>query len=133
MHYVDYALKPETPPQDWSSFLQHSFICHRCEKMFLPTSDELYFFPDEDALYHQHQDKIFYRAFTIQKNGDIEIGAFDSVEENVIQHYAFSLDGKGGVNFVGDVTALKASSKKFFDSMRQQKRTVRPAEFRIDF
>ncbi|MDF0665991.1 MAG: hypothetical protein P0119_07930 [Nitrospira sp.] len=133
MRYVDYALNLQSPPQDWGDFLQHSFICHRCEKTFSSVSDELYFFPDEDALYHRHQDNTFYRAFTIQKDGEIQIGAFDSVEENVIQQYAFSLDGKGGTVPAGDVNSLKASSKKFFDSMKQQKRKIRPAELRIDF
>ena len=133
MKSVDYHLKPASAGSAWEELLRHSYICHRCQKIFKAVSDELYFFPDDDATYHRHPDSAFYRAFTIRPDGGIEIGAFDSVEENVIQAYAFTLDGKGGQHTVGGTADLHASSKAFFEAMKRQNRRVAPADFRMEF
>lgn len=132
MKSVDYRLQPAAAGSAWNELVRHSYICHRCQKIFKSTSDELYFFPDDDATYHRHADSVYYRAFTILPNGSIQIGAFDSVEENVIQGYAFTLDGRGGRDPGGGIDDLRASSKEFFEAMKRQNRKVAPAEFRID-
>lgn len=130
MKCVDHGLKPVPGGSDLESLVRISHICHRCRKIFKGTSDELYFFPDDDATYHRHPDDVFFRSFVIRPDGSIEIGAFDSVEDDVIQMYAFTLDGRGGsVPFKPE--QLRASSKAFFDAMKQQSRQVSPAGFEI--
>ena len=130
MKCVNYELKAVPGSSDVDSLIGESHICHRCQKIFKGTSDELYFFPDDDATYHRHPDGVFFRSFMIRPDGSIMIGAFDSVQEDVIQGYAFTLDGGGSVPYGGD-DQLRASSKTFFDAMKQQKRRVSPAEFHI--
>jgi hypothetical protein len=133
MKCVDYGLKAVAGGSGFESLIKISHICHRCQKIFKGTSDELYFFPDDDATYHRHPDDVFFRAFVIRPDGSIQIGAFDSVEEDVIQRYAFTLDGRGGSVPYGGEPQLRASSRAFFDAMKQQKRPVSPAEFDIGF
>ena len=132
MRIVNYRLEAVSAGSALEPLQSHSYICHRCEKFFKAASDDLYFFPDEDAVYHRHPDAIFYRAFTIRPDGVIEIGAFDSVEEDVIQRYALALDGRGDCDVVG-FNELKPRSKAFFDSMKRQNRRVVPAQIQMRF
>lgn len=129
MHCVDYSLRATPPVAGWDELLRHSFICHACEKIFKSVSKELYFFPDDDAVYHRHEDNCFYRAFTILENGVIQIGAYDSADENVIQNPAMTLNGGESHGAIGP--AEKKRSREFFESMRRQMRRVEPAQ--VDF
>lgn len=131
MKCVDYGLKTVPGGSGFEWLVGISHICHRCQKIFKGTSDDLYFFPDDDATYHRHADGVFFRAFVIRPDGSIQIGAFDSVEEDVIQAFAFTLDGRGGSVPYGGDGELRASSKAFFDAMRKQKRRVSAAELKI--
>jgi hypothetical protein len=126
MHCVNDNLQTVNPPQGWDEMLRHSFICHHCENIFKSQSDELYYLSEQDAVHHRH-DKEFYRAFEILENGVIRIGAFDSVEENVIQAYKKVVSDQGHLNAEIADEDMKDSSKKFFDSMKRQKRKLENA------
>jgi hypothetical protein len=118
----DLSSTHETPAQ---ALAGRTFICHRCERVFRFAADELVYALDIDATYHEHDDA-FFRAFVILEDGTIQLGAFDSDEENVIQLYR--LDRPGG----GDPgESLEDCAHRFFDSMRAQNRRLEPAEVRI--
>ena len=125
MKSVDLMLQPVPAGPELQELANRTFICHDCEGMFKYISDELYYFPEQDATYHKHKDGRFCRAFVILEDGTIQIGGFDSVEENVIQQPVMTLDGRGGVEF-GD-----GEAERFFQSMQRQKRKVAPASFEI--
>jgi hypothetical protein len=131
MQCVDHKLHPVSAKAEYLS--RFSFICHSCEKTFAARSDELYYFPDEDFVYHRHSLE-FYRAIMIMPNGALQISEFDSVEENVLQRYKLVL---GPANTVGPAgagsSALKKSSGKFFESMKRQQRNIEKEKIQIHF
>jgi hypothetical protein len=131
MHSVDDRLRPEEASGALNDLSRHSFICHRCEKTFAARSDELYYFPDRDMVYHRHGSD-FYRALMIKEDGTIMIGAFDSEEENVLQLYKLVLDGEQAVGASSERPELLIdSSRKFFESMRAQRRRLVSADFSV--
>src|SRR5688572_14914223 len=91
MQRVDYDLRPTMLVAGWDDFLHRSFICYACEKTFKSVSNNFFLFPEDDATYHRHADGRYYRASVILDNGLIQSGAFDSVEENVIQASAITV------------------------------------------
>ena len=111
MKCVDYGLRTVPGGSGFEWLVSISHICHRCQKIFKGTSDDLYFFPHEDATNHRHADGVFFRAFVIRPDGSIQIGAFDSVEEDVIQGYAFTLDGRGGFDPFGGEGSCAPAAK----------------------
>jgi hypothetical protein len=127
MQCVDQNLKPVTPPRGLDQLKSSTFICHQCERLFKYVSDELYFFADFDATYHRHKDNQFCRAFVVLTDGTVQIGAYDSVEENVIQQALFKLDAKGNLEFAN------AAAQRFFEAMKRQKRKVNAARIEIRF
>jgi len=124
MNCVDLKFRPVPHPGDWDSFQDKSFICHRCEKIYKANSAELYYFPDIDFFFHQHKDGVYYRAFWIGDRGSVHIASTDSKDENVIQMYGIILNGAGDYKLAGGIDDLYASSRKFFQSMRQQNREI---------
>lgn len=129
MYYVNNNLQRMRQPGGLEQMLRHSFICHHCKYFFKSHSKELFFFIEEDAVYHQHEN-VFYRAFEILDDGVIRIGAFDSVEENVIQGHRIEIDSSGGLTY-GRGEGMRSSSKNFFEAMKQQNRDLQNAK--IDF
>lgn len=123
--HSDLSQAPET--RDFEALRGTAFICHRCERVFRSAADELVYVVDNDATYHEHRDG-FFRAFVILDNGTIQLGAFDSVDEDVIQQYRIDRPGSPDPG-----ESLEDCSRRFFDSMRAQNRRMEPAEFRLDF
>jgi hypothetical protein len=119
-------LSPAQETSDVGALSEMTFICHRCERVFRSAANELVYAVDIDATYHEHDDALF-RAFVMLQDGTVQIGAFGSAEEDVIQRYR--LDRPGGSDH-GE--SLRECSRRFFDSMRAQNRRVEPAELRID-
>ncbi len=133
MRCVDYNLRPAPTPGGWHDYSQRNFVCHKCEKLLKGVSDQLYFFPDMDFLFHQHGDNTYWRALDILENGDIRISQIDSEEENVLQRYAITLDNTGGFRMVGTSQDLRTQSKRFFESMRRQNRSIVPDDPNLRF
>jgi hypothetical protein len=133
MHCVDSRLQPAGTSANWDEFAKRSFVCHACEKIFKGSSDHLYFVRDMDFLFHKHDDGTYHRALEIMDNGSVRIGAIDSEKENVLQRYAFRLDGQGRVSMIGSTEDLRAQSRRFFESMRRQKRAVVQGEISTRF
>jgi hypothetical protein len=133
MQCVDHKLQPVSADAEMQHLSRFSFICHSCEKTFAARSNELYYFPDEDFVYHRHAAE-FFRAITIMPNGALRIGTCDSVEENVLQRYKLVL---GPANTVGPAgagrSALEEISGKFFESMKRQRRNIEVAKIQIRF
>ena len=127
MRAIDSDLRPSQAPSALNELRGATFICHRCERIFKATVDELVYAVDSDMTYHEHDDALF-RAFVILDDGTVQIGAFDSVDEDVIQLYRID---RPGTDSSGE--SLQECSRAFFDSMRAQNRTVVPADFRIEF
>lgn len=131
MNCVDFLLHQVSPPSDWTAFQRKSYICHHCERIFTGNSAELFYFPDLDLTYHRHEDESFFRALVIGDRGAIHIGGIDDESENVLQIYGIRLDGNGDYDMMGKIDDLRQSSKKFFDSMRQQNRKIEQDDFDI--
>ncbi len=127
MQCVSENLRAVAPPKGLDELKSRTFICHRCERLYKYVSDELYFFPDFDATYHRHKDNKFCRAFVVMGDGSIQIGGYDSVEENVIQQALFTVDTKGNLEF------SEGAAQRFFESMKRQKRKVKVATIEIRF
>ncbi|MCY2990838.1 MAG: hypothetical protein NTY19_23620 [Planctomycetota bacterium] len=130
MNCVDLMLCELPHFSGWDRFVRLAYICHECEKTLRGEHKDLYYFPQMDYFYHKHGDDVFYRAFPIMEDGTIKIGGDDGERENVIQRHAIILDGTGDYEHIGDLTP---SSKKFFESMRKQKREVSNTEVRVRF
>jgi hypothetical protein len=130
MQCVDHKLQPVSAEAEKEYLGRFSFICHSCEKTFAARSDELYYFPDEDFVYHRHGVE-FYRVIMIMHNGTLQIGGYDSVEENVLQRYKLVLGPGNAVSPAGaGRSALEESSGKFFESMKRQHRNIEVAKIR---
>src|SRR3954454_913409 len=110
--HSDLSQAPETG--DFEALQGTTLICHRCERVFRSAADEIVYVVDADATYHEHPDA-FFRAFLILDDGTIQIGAFDSVDEDVIQQYRIDRHGTPDPE-----ESLRACSRRFFDSMRAQ-------------
>ena len=127
MRAIDSDLRPSQAPSALNELRGATFICHRCERIFKATVDALVYVVDSDMTYHEHGDALF-RAFVILDDGNVQIGAFDSVDEDVIQLYRID---RPGTDSSGE--SLEERSRAFFDSMRRQNRNVVPADFGIEF
>jgi hypothetical protein len=133
MQCVDHKLQPVSAEAEKEYLGRFSFICHHCEKTFAARSDELYYFPDEDFVYHRHGVE-FYRAIMITHNGTLQIGDFDSVKENVLQRYKLALVPGNAVGpAAAGPSALKESSGKFFESMKRQHRNIEVTKIQTHF
>jgi hypothetical protein len=124
---IDSDLRPSQAPSALNELGGATFICHRCERIFKATVDELVYVVDSDMAYHEHDDALF-RAFVILEDGTVQIGAFDSVEDEVIQLYRIDRPGTDSSS-----ESLEECSRAFFNSMRRQNRNVVPADLRIEF
>jgi hypothetical protein len=101
-----------------------SFICHSCEKTFAARSDDLYYFPGEDFVYHRHAVE-FFPAIMIIPNGALRISTVDSGEKNVLQRYKLVLGPGKAIGPAGaGRSALEESSGRFFESMKRQHRNI---------
>lgn len=129
MQCVNFVLKPAPRPGDWYSLESKTFICHRCEKIFLGEQDDLYYFPQIDFIYHGHKGGEYYRAFWMIDKNTVHISSIDHPEMDAIQAYGITLDGKGDYKIVGDSDDLFASSKKFFSSMKRQNKKIEQGSF----
>jgi hypothetical protein len=131
MQYVDHELQLVNVEAEKLHLSHFSFICHSCEKTFAERSDELYYFIDEDFVYHRH-DAEFFRAIMVMPNGALRISSLDSVEENVLQRYKLLIGPANTVVPAGaGSSALKECSRKFFESMKRQKRNIEVEKIHI--
>ncbi len=129
MQCVDHMLQPVSAEAEMQHLSRFSFICHSCEKTFAARSDELYYFPDEDFVYHRHAAE-FFRAIMIMPNGALRISTFDSVEENVLQRYKLVL---GPANAVGPAGAGESALRwlnehSYHSSFRRREIALRKRE-----
>jgi hypothetical protein len=108
-----------------------NFICHLCEKTLAARSDELYYFPAEDFVYHRHAAE-FFRALMIMPDGAVRVSQVDSVAASVLQRYKLVLGPENTVVPAGSgPAALKKSSGKFFTSMQRQHRRIDVAKIQV--
>ena len=124
MHSVDDDLRPVSAKTALEQLSRYSFICHHCERVFAARSDELYYFVENDFTYHRHGNA-FFRALEILEDGAVRISSLDSVEENVLQIYRMDgSDAAGEADHVDWRQEMTESSRRFFESMKRQKRPI---------
>jgi hypothetical protein len=125
MKCLDLKLNPAPRPHDWNDLLKVEFICSGCMKALPSRSDELFFFPEVDFVFHKHSDRSFNRALILTGEGNVRISAHDSEDENVLQLISINLDGLGGHKLrFRSLGKIHKASKKFFNTMRKQKREI---------